>query len=306
MKLNDIIQLLRIKPKDYTGKMIRVAKLYGPRDIRLDFVEEKTIRDEEVRIEVHYCGITMTDLLLWANEHKRIVDKETILGFEAAGKIVEIGKLAQEKIHCYWGEEVLVHIYPKLGAFAETCIVHPENIFSLGKKKNLSMKDAASLTDDYFSPFLILGRRTQLKKDEYLLINTNSMFSAMAAINIAACIFQAKPIIVCDSSTLFESSIDLGAVAIIDRNRCELSDKLEQITGKRDVRLIIDTIGGTDFENLLKCLEHEGTVAFLDYARDSKYPYPYIFPLNYNILTLAMEHYKNGDPFIYRLVVDIY
>ncbi|XP_014600841.1 PREDICTED: quinone oxidoreductase-like protein 2 homolog [Polistes canadensis] len=242
----------------------------------------------------------MTDMLLWANEHRRVVEKETILGFEASGKIVEIGKVAQEKNHCYWGEEVLVHIYPNFGAFAETCIVHHENVFSLGKKKNLSMRDAASLTDDYFSPFLILGRRTQLKKDEYLLINTNSMFSAMAAINIAACIFQAKPIIVCNSSTLFASSIDLGAVAIIDRNRCELSDKLERITGKREVRLIIDTIGGTDFENLLKCLEHEGTVAFLDYARDSKYSYRYIFPLNYTILTLAMEHYKNGDPFIYR------
>ncbi|KAF7390002.1 hypothetical protein HZH68_011859 [Vespula germanica] len=124
MKLNNIIKFWKYETRDTTGKKIQVAKLYGPYDIRLDFVDEKIIRDEEVRIDVHYCSITMTDILLWADQHRRIIKKETILGFEASGKILEIGRLAQEKENFYWGEEVLIHNYPIVGALAETCIAH--------------------------------------------------------------------------------------------------------------------------------------------------------------------------------------
>ncbi|XP_047361486.1 quinone oxidoreductase-like protein 2 homolog [Vespa velutina] len=158
------------------------------------------------------------------------------------------------------------------------------------------MKDAAILTDDYFSPLLIFGRRSKLNENEYILINTNLAYSGLAASNIAACIFRAKPIIASNCITSF--NCNSGAIAIIDRNK--LSDELERITGKREVRLIIDTIGGKQFGNLLKCLQHEGIVAVVDCARDSKYPYQYMFPSNYTILTLAIEHYKNNDPFIYR------
>lgn len=67
----------------------------------------------------------MTDILLWANKHRRIIDEDTIvLGFEASGRILEIGRLAQERGRFYWGEEVLIHNYPYVGAFAETCIAH--------------------------------------------------------------------------------------------------------------------------------------------------------------------------------------
>ncbi|KAF7387931.1 hypothetical protein HZH66_010698 [Vespula vulgaris] len=296
MKLNNIIKFWKYETRDTTGKKIQVAKLYGPYDIRLDFVDEKIIRDEEVRIDVHYCSITMTDILLWANQHRRIIKKGTILGFEASGKILEIGRLAQEKENFYWGEEVLIHNYPIVGALAETCIAHYNNVFKLGRKKKLSMKNAAILTDDYFSPFLIFGRRSKLNEDEYILINTNLAYSALAASDIAAYIFHAKPIIACNCLTSFNHSS--GAIAIIDRSK--LSDELERITGKREVRLIIDTIGGKHFATLLKCLQHEGIVAVLDYARDSKYSYRYIFPSNYTFLALAIEHYKNNDPFIYR------
>ncbi|XP_043677563.1 quinone oxidoreductase-like protein 2 homolog [Vespula pensylvanica] len=238
----------------------------------------------------------MTDILLWANQHRRVIKKETILGFEASGKILEIGRLAQEKENFYWGEEVLIHNYPIVGALAETCIAHYNNVFKLGRKKKLSMKNAAILTDDYFSPFLIFGRRSKLNEDEYILINTNLAYSALAASDIAAYVFHAKPIIACNCLTSFNHSS--GAIAIIDRSK--LSDELERITGKREVRLIIDTIGGKHFATLLKCLQHEGIVAVLDYARDSKYSYRYIFPSNYTFLALAIEHYKNNDPFIYR------
>lgn len=54
------------------------------------------------------------------------------------------------------------------------------------------MKNAAILTDDYFSPFLIFGRRSKLNEDEYILINTNLAYSALAASDIAAYIFHAK------------------------------------------------------------------------------------------------------------------
>jgi L-iditol 2-dehydrogenase len=76
-----------------TGKM-KVARMVGIRDMRMEQEDIPTIEDDEVLVKIEYVGICGSDVHYY--EYGRIgdyvVDKPLILGHECAGTVVEIGK----------------------------------------------------------------------------------------------------------------------------------------------------------------------------------------------------------------------
>lgn len=56
----------------------------------------------------------------------------------------------------------------------------------------VSLKNAAAVTDDYFSALLTLGRRARIQRDESFLVNAKHSRSALAAIDLAVRVFGAK------------------------------------------------------------------------------------------------------------------
>ncbi|KYN07757.1 hypothetical protein ALC62_01268, partial [Cyphomyrmex costatus] len=78
----------------------------------------------EVRVDVHFCGLTGSDVLFWRGEHRSTAKSTMILGFEVSGTILEMGRLAHERTGYQMGEEVVVHNYPACGGLAESCLAH--------------------------------------------------------------------------------------------------------------------------------------------------------------------------------------
>lgn len=58
--------------------------------------------------------------------------------------------------------------------------------------ERVSLKDAAAVTDDYFSALLTMGRRARIQRNEYFLINAEHSRSALAVIDLAVRIIGAK------------------------------------------------------------------------------------------------------------------
>lgn len=58
--------------------------------------------------------------------------------------------------------------------------------------RRVSLKNAAAVTDDYFSALLAVGRRARIQRNEYLLVNARHSRSALAAIDLATRVFGAK------------------------------------------------------------------------------------------------------------------
>lgn len=69
---------------------MKAAVLYGPEDSRFEDVPCPTIKDDEVLVEVHSCGICGTDFHVYKGD--REVQFPLIQGHEISGKVVEIGK----------------------------------------------------------------------------------------------------------------------------------------------------------------------------------------------------------------------
>lgn len=56
----------------------------------------------------------------------------------------------------------------------------------------VSLKNAAAVTDDYFSALLAIGRRARVQRNECLLVNARHSRSALAVIDLATRVFGAK------------------------------------------------------------------------------------------------------------------
>ncbi|KAG7212399.1 hypothetical protein KM043_012717 [Ampulex compressa] len=299
--LRRIIRGSKCEQEMYTGKMFKAAVLLGPRNLRVECVPEKVILSHQVRIDVHYCGLTDCDALLWSGLHCRVSEPSMVLGFEVTGKILEMGRLAYEKTGYQRGEEVVAHSYPHCGGFAEVCLAHYRDVFRLSKRATLD--SAAAMLDNYFTSILALGRRARLREDEYFLVNTKRSRAALAVIDLAKRVFHAKPIVVCDDPIREKFCQKIGATAILRRNEDCLPDKLFDITGRKEVRLLVETDGGSYFDDLLKCLQHEGLVAFLSCARYRSRP-NFFSISNYTVFTVSAEHYKKADTLVYRETIE--
>ncbi|EZA59188.1 Quinone oxidoreductase-like protein [Ooceraea biroi] len=116
--LERIRKLIEPASSTQTGRQVRAAVLHGPRNLKLEYIPE------EVRVDVRFCGLTGSDVLLWRGEHRRTPEPTMVLGFQVSGTILEMGGLAHEQTDYQIGEEVVVHNYPACSGLAETCLAH--------------------------------------------------------------------------------------------------------------------------------------------------------------------------------------
>ncbi len=123
---------------------MKAARIHAPGDIRLETVPDPIIKDDEVLIKVHTCGICGTDVHYYRAGDPAISEKPLIPGHEFSGEIVEIGssvnglKIGERVIgtglrdcgKCYWCRNNLGFCPNPMvpgegldGAFAEYVIV---------------------------------------------------------------------------------------------------------------------------------------------------------------------------------------
>jgi len=69
---------------------MKVARFYGPGDIRIEDAPEPTAGAGEVKIRVRNCSTCGTDLKIFRSGHFRI-EPPRVMGHEIAGEIVEVG-----------------------------------------------------------------------------------------------------------------------------------------------------------------------------------------------------------------------
>jgi 2-desacetyl-2-hydroxyethyl bacteriochlorophyllide A dehydrogenase len=70
---------------------MRAAVIYGPRDIRLETVEDPSVRGDEILLKVKACGICGSDIHIYKMGAMSTFPNLRILGHEFSGEIVEVG-----------------------------------------------------------------------------------------------------------------------------------------------------------------------------------------------------------------------
>lgn len=136
---------------------MKSAVFYGKNDLRIEDIEIPELKEDEVLINVHACGICGTDMHIFdGDEGAAATPKKTVLGHEFAGEIVKIGEKVVEfnvgdrvcvdpnKLcnKCYYCRSGMGHFCTDMigigttvnGGFSEYCAVPVSQIYKFSDK----------------------------------------------------------------------------------------------------------------------------------------------------------------------------
>lgn len=230
-----------------------VSKIYGaPEVFKMEGVTKPVPKHNELLVRVYATTVTGSDLMmrkgkpfvgrLYLGLHK---PKTTILGFDFAGEVVEIGKnVTSFKV----GDKVFGGT-TTLGCYAEYTCVNMDDVITT-MPENISYQSAAPLSGSGITVMNFLKGLAKLKTGDKVLINGASGSLGTYAVQIAK-YFGAEVTGVC-STTNMKMVKELGADFVIDYTNEDFTKNGKQYD------VIFDTVAKITFSSCKNSLTEKG------------------------------------------------
>ncbi len=229
------------------------SRMYGtPEVFKMEEVTKPVPKDNEVLVRIHAATVTGSDIMM--RKGKPYVGrlylglrkpKTTILGFDFAGEIEEIGK---DVTSFTVGDRVFGGT-TALGCYAEyTCVKVDDVIATMPKE--LHYPTAAPVAGSGITVMNFVKGLAKLKSGDKILINGASGSLGTYAVQIAKH-FGAEVTGVC-STTNVQMVKDLGADCVIDYTREDFTQNGKQYD------VIFDTVGKISFSACKQSLAEKG------------------------------------------------
>ena len=216
-------------------KAITFDKFGGPEVLYVsDNLETPIISDEEVLIKVHAAGINRPDILQRMGQYPPPKGASEILGLEVSGHIVDCGKGIDKEL---LNENVCALVTG--GGYAEYVKCYKSTILPI--PKGISLSDACTIPETFFTVWTNLFDLAKLKSDETLLIHGGASGIGLTAVSMAMA-FGVKCIVTVGSDVKEKYLNSLN----IDRVVNYKTDDFEKIILKeyKGVDVILDMVGG--------------------------------------------------------------
>ena len=232
-----------------------IVKKYGKKEtLHLTDVNEPTVKENEVLVQIHSAGVNLLDSLIRNGEFKLFLPYKTpfINGHDMAGVITKVGaNVSKFKI----GDEVFARVGDfRIGTFAEQIAVNESDLAL--KPKNTSMEEAASIPLVGLTSWQALVEIANLKKGQKVFIQAGSGGVGTFAIQLAKHI--GAFIATTTSSANTDLVKSLGADLVIDYKKEDFATILKDydvvLHSNREAKVL---------ENSLKILKPGGTLISL-------------------------------------------
>lgn len=243
---------------------MKTAKIYGPKEVRVDTVPDPIIQNDEILIKVMACGICGSDLHVYKSGAISKFKKPMIMGHEFSGHIIEVGSQVKgcnvgDKVlgngyrtcgSCYWCKkgvrgrcaDIVVPGWGLDGAFAEYVKVpNPipgKSLFII--PESLNWKDATTIEPLSVSCFCV--QRANIKPEDIVIVMGAGMIGQ--GIVQAAKAGGASKIIVCEpSSKRLDIAERLGADLGINPGKTDPVRVIEEFTSREMATVVFECSG---------------------------------------------------------------
>ncbi len=232
-------------------KAIIITHPGGPEVLQIAERPVPQIKPDEVLVKVAAAGVNRPDVAQRKGNYPPPAGASTeIPGLEIAGMVTEVGS---EVSRWQVGDEVCALV---IGAgYAEYCAVPAGQCLPV--PQNLSMAEAASLPETYFTVWSNVFDRAKLQPGEGLLVHGGSSGIGVAAIQIARAM-GCTVYVTAGSAEKCAFCESLGATKAINYKTESFKDVIKEITEGNGVDVILDMIGGDYTPDNLLCLTDEG------------------------------------------------
>jgi putative PIG3 family NAD(P)H quinone oxidoreductase len=221
-----------------------------------------TPRPGEVLIDVAWAGVNRPDCLQRAGAYPPPPDASPILGLEVAGRIAACGSDVEG-----WEVGADVCALTPGGGYAEYCTTPAA--WCLPIPRGLSLEQAASLPETYFTVWNNVFDRARLAIGETLLVHGGTGGIGLTAIQLGKA-FGATVIVTAGSPEKVAFCREMGADHAIDYRAQDFEVEVARITEKRGVDVILDVVGGDYAPKNLKCLALEGRLVQIAFLKGSR------------------------------------
>jgi putative PIG3 family NAD(P)H quinone oxidoreductase len=216
----------------------------------------------EVLIEVHYAGVNRPDVLQRSGKYPPPPGASPVVGLEVAGKVVETAPDVTQ-----WKAGDMVCALTPGGGYAEYCAAPA--VHCLPIPKGLTVEQAASLPENWFTVWTNIIGRGRLKSGEAFLVHGGSSGIGLAAIQLAKA-WGATVYTTVGNTMKADYCRTMGADVVWNYKDEDWPAELWKATEKRGVDVILDMVGGDYVEKNIRSLALEGRLVQIAFLQPSK------------------------------------
>ncbi len=209
----------------------------------------------EVLIQVQAAGINRPDVLQRRGRYPVPPGASDIPGLEVAGKITALGEgVKQFKV----GDEVCALLAG--GGYAQFCNVSAEQCLPI--PKGLTMIEAASLPETFFTVWSMVWGRGRLAEGESLLVHGGSSGIGVTAIQMARALGH-MVFVTAGTDEKCRACVELGATHAINYKTQDYAKEVKALTNGRGVDVILDMVAGEYVKRDVEACADDGRIVIL-------------------------------------------
>ena len=240
-------------------RAVEISQPGGPDVLRLAEVPKPAAQANEIVVKVAAAGVNRPDVLQRMGHYPVPPDASPLPGLEIAGEVADAGSAVK-----LWKRGDKICALANGGGYAEYCAV-PETQ-ALPVPKNLSMIEAASLPETFFTVWSNVYDRGRLAPGETLLVQGGTSGIGVTAIQMATATGN-RVFASAGSDEKVAACVRLGAERAFNYKTQDWVAEVRAATGGKGVNVILDMVGGDYVPRELKCLAEEGRLVFIAYLR---------------------------------------
>jgi NADPH:quinone reductase len=214
---------------------------------------------DEVLIKVAAAGINRPDVLQRQGNYKPPPGTTDIPGLEVAGEIIALGsEVTQWKI----GDNVCALVAG--GGYAEYCVAPAVQCLPI--PKGLSLLEAASLPETFFTVWSNVFDRAKLSAGETFMVQGGSSGIGTTAIQIARAMGH-RVFATAGSDDKCAACEKLGAEKAVNYKTQDFVEEIKKLTGGKGVDVILDMVAGDYIPREVQCLADDGRLVLIAFLR---------------------------------------
>jgi NADPH:quinone reductase-like Zn-dependent oxidoreductase len=256
-------------------KAIRIHEHGGLDKLRYEEAPEPVIKRDEVLIRVKACALNYLDI--WVRRGIPGLSLPHIPGCDVAGVIEKVGADVQNAVrgdrvvinpgvscglceYCQAGEDSLCTTFHIIGehvngGYAEFAKAPARNLMPI--PADFSFEEAAAVPLAFLTAWRALVTRAAIRPGQDVLILGASGGVGSACVQIAK-LAGARVFATASTDEKLEKLKELGADVLINYAQQDFSKEIWQITQKRGVDIVIDSIGEATWQKSMRSLAKNG------------------------------------------------
>lgn len=232
---------------------------FGPPEVLVEAVRPDPVPGAgEVLVRVRASGVNRPDVIQRKGHYAPPPGASDLPGLEVAGEIVagDAAELAAAGLRL--GDAICGLVAG--GGYAELCVVPLAQCLPV--PRGLSLVEAASLPETFFTVWSNVFDRGQLKAGEFLLVQGGSSGIGVTAIQLGKA-FGATVLVTAGSDEKCAACVVLGADHAINYRSSDFAEEVKRLTGGHGADVILDMVAGDYVAREVSCLADDGRIVII-------------------------------------------